>query len=145
MSRILGIFCVSAILCVCQISEVQCQIKSANIKGAELRQRGMHQKFFPEVKYEEIDWEKRLKLNEVQKEQLNAIYAETKPRTLEIMKQIENAHKELNKIRQEEEEKIRLILNEKQLQKFDKHRMRKAKQYRLEKPKVKEKRKFFEY
>ena len=81
-----------------------------------------------------------MKLNEAQKEQLNAIYAETKPRTLEIMKQIENAHKELNKIRQEEEEKIRLILNEKQLQKFDKHRMRKAKQYRLEKPKVKEKR-----
>ena len=110
------------------------QIRPNNMNLEQMRQAGLHKKNFPEMKWEKIDWAKKLKLDDGQKIQLQKIYDQSKPQTYEIMQQIENLHQKLNEVRQTEEENIRQILNDKQKAKFDKFRARIAKQYRKAPP-----------
>jgi hypothetical protein len=113
---------------------VNAQIRPNNMNWEQMRQAGLHKKNFPEMKWEKIDWAKKLKLDDGQKIQLQKIYDQSKPQTYEIMQQIENLHQKLNEVRQTEEENIRQILNDKQKAKFDKYRARIDRQYRKTPP-----------
>lgn len=114
---------------ICYAETADAQIRPNNMSWPEMHQAGLHKKNFPEMKWEKIDWAKKLKLNDEQKFQLQKIYDQSKPQTYEIMQQIEKLHQQLNDVRQTEEENIRKILNDKQKIKFDKYRARLAKQH----------------
>ncbi len=117
------------------LSNAEAQIRSANINWAEMQKNGMHKKFFPELKHQKVDWAKKLKMSEAQKEELQKIYAESKMETLELMQQIETAHQKLKELRDEENKKIRKILDEKQQVKFDRYKKLMAKYEGQPKPK----------
>ena len=61
------------------------QIRPNNMNLEQMRQAGLHKKNFPEMKWEKIDWAKKLKLDDGQKIQLQKIYDQSKPQTYEIM------------------------------------------------------------
>lgn len=115
---------------ICYAETADAQIRPNNMEWEQMRQTGLHKKNFPEMKWEKIDWAKKLKLDDEQKIQLQKIYDQSRPQTYEIMQQIEKLHQQLNEVRQSEEDNIRQILNDKQKIKFDKYRARIAKQYR---------------
>lgn len=117
------------------LSNAEAQIRSANINWEEMQKNGMHKKFFPEIKHQKVDWAKKLKMSEEQKVELQKIYAESKPQTQELMQQIEAAHQKLKELHNEEDKKIRKILNEKQQAKFDKYKKLMSKYDSKSKPK----------
>lgn len=109
---------------ICYAAATEAQIRPNNMDWEQMHQAGLHKKNFPEMKWEKIDWAKKLKLNDEQTFQLQKIYDQSRPQTYEIMQQIEKLHQQLNDVRQTEEENIRKILNDKQKIKFDKYRAR---------------------
>ena len=85
-------------------------------------------------KHQAVDWAQKLKLSEVQKTQLQAIYAESRPQLDAIKQQMATLRQQMENIRAADEKKIRAILDEKQAAKFDKMQVRFAKQNRPPQP-----------
>ena len=93
-------------------------------------------------KQHSIDWGKKLKLNDEQKRQLDAIYAESQPQIEALKEQMKTLRQQMDNIRADDEKKIRAILDEKQAAKFDKIQERKAKQNRQMQPRVERRNRF---
>lgn len=85
-------------------------------------------------KQQSIDWSKKLKLNDEQKKQLEAIYTASQPQKNALREQMKTLHQQMDNIRAAEEEKIRAILDEKQAAKFAKIQERMQKQNRRPQP-----------
>lgn len=87
-------------------------------------------------KQQSIDWSKKLKLNNEQKKQLAAIYAASQPQKNALQEQIADLRRQMDNIYTEDEIKIRAILDEKQMAKFDKIQKRIQKQKRRLQPRT---------
>ena len=73
---------------------------------------------------QQINWKKELDLNKEQQAQVKEIYNQSHDKIKSLMTQIDTLHQEIANVRQEDEAKIRTLLNEKQQIKFDKLQMR---------------------
>lgn len=73
---------------------------------------------------QQINWNKELDLNKNQQAQVKEIYNQSHDKIKSLMAQIDTLHREIVNVRQEDEAKIRALLNEKQQIKFDKLQMR---------------------
>lgn len=102
--------------------------------SVQVAEEQFQRKYFPEMRQKSPDWARQLKLSDEQKKQLDAIYAESRPQIQAIMQQIETLHQQMQNIRQADEQKIRTILSEKQLAKFEKIQGRMNKNKRLPQP-----------
>ena len=102
----------------------------------------VNKKFFPEMKQPQPNWTKMLKLDEQQQAQLETIRAESQPQIQAIMQQIETLHQQMANIRSDDEQKLRAILNEKQLAKFEKLKTREAKHHRKPQPRAERSQRF---
>ena len=108
--------------------------KGLNINSAETTGLGIKHKprieqppappKIPKRFQKRISWEKKLSLTPMQIQQLQKIYDDSQPSIEELQQQIYQAHKKIDEIYQEENQKIRDILTEKQQQKFDKELVR---------------------
>lgn len=67
-----------------------------------------------------INWSKELDLNKAQQAKVKEIYAQSHEKIKSLMQQIDTLHREIANIRQNDDEQIRTLLNEKQQVKFDK-------------------------
>lgn len=67
-----------------------------------------------------INWSKELDLNKAQQAKVKKIYAQSHEKIKSLMQQIDTLHREIANIRQNDDEQIRTLLNEKQQVKFDK-------------------------
>lgn len=67
-----------------------------------------------------INWSKELDLNKAQQDKVKEIYAQSHEKIKSLMQQIDTLHREIANIRQNDDEQIRTLLNEKQQVKFDK-------------------------
>lgn len=67
-----------------------------------------------------INWSKELDLNKAQQAKVKEIYTKSHEKIKSLMQQIDTLHREIANIRQNDDEQIRTLLNEKQQVKFDK-------------------------
>ena len=67
-----------------------------------------------------INWSKELDLNKAQQAKVKEIYTQSHEKIKSLMQQIDTLHREIANIRQNDDEQIRTLLNEKQQVKFDK-------------------------
>lgn len=67
-----------------------------------------------------INWSKELDLNKAQQAKVKEIYSQSHEKIKSLMQQIDTLHREIANIRQNDDEQIRTLLNEKQQVKFDK-------------------------
>ena len=67
-----------------------------------------------------INWSKELDLNKAQQAKVKEIYTQSHEKIKSLMQQIDTMHREIANIRQNDDEQIRTLLNEKQQVKFDK-------------------------
>lgn len=96
----------------------------------------------PPNKHFAVDWVKKLKLTDMQKAQLDAIYAESRPQIETLKQQMITLRQQMANIRAEDEKKIRAILDEKQAAKFDKIQARFTKQNRAPQPRHERRQRF---
>jgi len=78
----------------------------------------------PEMSIAATDWSDKLDLDDTQQERLKIIYAESQEKFNALVRQIEDLKKEIKELKEEDEQKIRNMLNAKQKIKFDKIKMR---------------------
>lgn len=75
-----------------------------------------------------IDWSSELKLSKEQKMQVREIYKQSHEHIKSLRQQINTLHREIAEVHESDDEKIRLLLTEKQQKKFDKLKERQNKQ-----------------
>ncbi len=75
-----------------------------------------------------IDWVSELKLSKEQKLQVREIYKQSHEHIKSLRQQINTLHREIADIHEKDDEKIRLLLTEKQQKKFDKLKERQDRQ-----------------
>ncbi len=84
----------------------------------------LEKKYFPELRYPQTDWVKKLHLNDAQVQQWRKIKAESEPKRKELMQKIQYLHKELADLQKEDEKKLSYILDDKQLGKYKRQQQR---------------------
>ena len=72
----------------------------------------------------QVNWSEELKLNKEQKAQVAEIYNQSHEKIKSMMEQIDVLHHEIANVRNEDDDKIRALLDEKQQVKFDKIKVR---------------------
>lgn len=98
--------------------------KVTEVQSPRLPELPLEKKYFPEMRYPQMDWVKKLHLNDMQVQQWQKIRTESAPKRKELMQRIQHLHRELADLQKADEEKLKLLLNENQLNKYNRQQER---------------------